>query len=133
MDFNHPMNRLIVPLERGLVVSEGDSNKGRLQLLDYTTGQGLWGSKGRGVEISGLVLDYAFAGSNLVVTTGYDSIWSTKATAYLLYVLDPAAGAFRFAKPFKVKGRMLRTDLAEYGLSYVTTHEINVFDPATGT
>jgi hypothetical protein len=134
VDFNHPMNRLIIPLERGLVVSEGDSNKGRLQLLDYTTGQGLWGSKGRGIEISGLVLDYAFAGSNLVVTTGYDSIWGTsKDTEYLLYVLDPAAGAFRFAKPFKVKGRMLRTELADYGLSYVTTHEINVFDPATGT
>jgi hypothetical protein len=28
---------------------------------------------------------------------------------------------------------MLRTELADYGLSYVTTHEINVFDPATGT
>jgi outer membrane protein assembly factor BamB len=132
--FNNPMNRLIIPVDRGLIVSEGDANKGRLQLLAYDTGEGLWGSKGRGIEIAGLVLDYAFAGSNLVLTTGYDSIWKNNETEYLLYVLDPsAAGAFRFAKPFKVKGRMLRTQLADYGLAYVTTHEINVFDPTTGT
>jgi outer membrane protein assembly factor BamB len=130
--FNHPMNRLIIPIDRGLIVSEGDANKGRLQLLDYDTGEGLWGSKGKGIEIAGLVLDYAFAGSNLVLTTGYDSIWTNKEAEYLLYVLDPAAGAFRFAKPFEVKGRMLRTELADHGLTYVTTHEINVFDPASG-
>ncbi len=131
--FNNPMNRLIIPIDRGLIVSEGDTNKGRLQLLAYETGEGLWGAKGRGIEIAGLVLDYAFAGKNLVLTTGYDSIWKNSDTEYLLYVLDPAVGEFRFAKPFKVKGRMLRTQLADYGLAYVTTHEINVFDPSTGT
>ena len=131
--FGHPMNRLIIPIDRGLIVSEGDANKGRLRLLDYDTGEGLWGSKGKGIEIAGLVLDYAFAGPNLVLTTGYDSVWTNKDTEYLLYVLDPTAGKFRFAKPFKVKGRMLRTQLADYGLAYVTTHEINVFDPASGT
>jgi hypothetical protein len=51
----------------------------------------------------------------------------------LLYVLDPASGSLRFAKPFEVKGRMLGTELTEKGLIYVTTHEINIFDPATGT
>jgi len=131
--FNQPMNPLIIPIDRGLIVSEGDPNKGRLQLLDYDTGAGLWGAKGKGIEIAGRVLDYSFAGSHLVLTTGYDSIWTNKDTEYLLYVLDPAAGAFRFEKPFKVKGRMLRTKLANHGLTFVTTHEINVFDPASGT
>jgi outer membrane protein assembly factor BamB len=131
--FNEPMNRLIIPLARGLIVSQGDKNKGRLQLLDYDTGTGLWGAKAKGIEVSGLVLDYAFADSDLVLTTGYDSVWSNKDTEYLLYVLDTAAGAFRFAKPFAVRGRMLATELTDSGLAYVTTHEINVFDPATGT
>jgi outer membrane protein assembly factor BamB len=131
--FNHPLNRLIIPTDRGLIVSDGDKGKGRLQLLAYDTGEGLWGSKGKGVDISGLVLDYSVAGSDLVLTTGYDSIWTNKDTEYLLYVLDPASGAFRFEKAFKVKGRMLRTELTSRGLTYVTTHEINVFDPATGT
>jgi outer membrane protein assembly factor BamB len=130
--FNQPMNRLVIPLDRGLVVSDGDKNKGRMQLLEYDSGAPLWGAKGKGIEISGQVVDYSFAGADLVLTTGYDSVWTGKDTEYLIYVLDPSAGALRFAKPFAVKGRMLGTELANGGLAYVTTHEINVFDPATG-
>jgi outer membrane protein assembly factor BamB len=130
--FGKPMNRSIIALERGLLVSDGDSDKGKLQLLDYDSGESLWGNKGRGIEIAGQVVDHSFAGTNLVLTTGYDSIWTNKDTAYLLYVLDTASGSFKFAKPFEVKGRMLGTELTEQGLIYVTTHEINIFDPATG-
>src|SRR5262245_9138380 len=133
VNFSKPMNRSIIALDRGLVVSDGDRDKGKLQLLDYDTGASLWGNKGRGLELAGQVVDYSFAGSDLVLTTGYDSIWTNKDTAYLLYVLDPASGSFRFAKPFEVKGRMLGTELSGQGLIYVTTHEINIFDPATGT
>jgi outer membrane protein assembly factor BamB len=131
--FQKPMNRSIIALDGGLVVSDGDRDKGKLQLLDYDTGESLWGNKGRGLELAGQVVDYSFAGTDLVLTTGYDSIWTNKDTAYLLYVLDPAAGSFKFAKPFEVKGRMLGTERSERGLIYVTTHEINIFDPATGT
>jgi outer membrane protein assembly factor BamB len=130
--FGKPMNRSIIALERGLLVSDGDRDKGKLQLLDYDTGESLWGNKGRGIEIAGQVVDHSFAGTDLVLTTGYDSIWTNKDTAYLLYVLDTASGSFRFAKPFEVKGRMLGTELTQQGLIYVTTHEINIFDPATG-
>jgi outer membrane protein assembly factor BamB len=131
--FQKPMNRSILALDGGLVVSDGDRDKGKLQLIDYDTGESLWGNKGRGIEIAGQVVDHSFAGTNVVLTTGYDSIWSNKDTAYLLYVLDPASGSFKFAKPFEVKGRMLGTELTDQGLIYVTTHEINVFDPVTGT
>ncbi len=130
--FQRPMNRSIIPLERGLIVSDGDSDKGKLLLLDYDTGESLWGNKGRGIEIAGQVLDHSFAGTDLVLTSGYDSIWTNKDTAYLLYVLDTTTGTFKFEKPFEVKGRMLGTELTPQGLIYVTTHEINIFDPATG-
>ena len=132
VNFSKPMNRSIIALDRGLVVSDGDSDKGKLQLIDYDTGASLWGNKGRGIEVAGQVVEYSFAGTDLVLTTGYDSIWTNKDTAYLLYVLDTTSGSFRFAKPFEVKGRMLGTELTEKGLIYVTTHEINIFDPATG-
>jgi outer membrane protein assembly factor BamB len=131
--FQRPMNRSIIPLPRGLVVSDGDSDKGKLLLLDYDTGESLWGNKGRGIEIAGQVLDHSFAGTDLVLTSGYDSIWTNKDTAYLLYVLDTMTGNFKYEKPFEVKGRMLGTELAPQGLIYVTTHEINIFDPATGS
>ena len=132
VSFSKPMNRSIIALDRGLLVSDGDSDKGKLQLIDYDTGASLWGNKGRGIEVAGQVVEYSFAGTDLVLTTGYDSIWTNKDTAYLLYVLDTTSGSFRFAKPFEVKGRMLGTELTEKGLIYVTTHEINIFDPATG-
>jgi len=132
VSFSKPMNRSIIALDRGLLVSDGDNDKGKLQLIDYDTGASLWGNKGRGIEVAGQVVEYSFAGTDLVLTTGYDSIWTNKDTAYLLYVLDTTSGSFRFAKPFEVKGRMLGTELTEKGLIYVTTHEINIFDPATG-
>jgi outer membrane protein assembly factor BamB len=130
--FQKPMNRTMLALDGGLAVSDGDRDKGKLQLLDYETGESLWGNKGRGIEISGQVVDYSFAGSDVVLTTGYDSIWTNKDTAYLLYVLDTTTGSFKFPKPFEVKGRMLGTEQSEQGLIYVTTHEINIFDPTTG-
>ena len=133
VNFSKPMNRSIIALDRGLLVSDGDKDKGKLQLLDYDTGTSLWGNKGRGIEVAGQVVEHSFAGTDLVLTTGYDSIWTNKDTAYLLYVLDTTSGSFRFAKPFEVKGRMLGTELTGQGLIYVTTHEINIFDPATGT
>ena len=131
MQFRNPMNREIVALEGGLLVHDGSHSKGRLHLLDYGTGQSLWG-KGRGIEVSGLVLDHAATDAGLVLTTGYDSVWTNKDTEYLVYVLDTKAGAFRFPEPLKVKGRLLTTELTARGLLYVTTHELNVFDPVSG-
>jgi outer membrane protein assembly factor BamB len=130
--FNKPMNSLIVPIESGLIVSEGDSGKGRLRLLDYDSGDSLWGRRGRGLEIKGQVLDYAFTDVGLLLTTGYDSIWTNRDTEYLVYVVDTNAGDLRFEDPLEVRGRMLTTELTDHGLLYITTHEINIFDPATG-
>ena len=132
VQFGNRMNRLIIPLDRGLLVSDGDSDKGKVQLLDYDTGAPQWGNRARGIEISGMIVERAFTDAGLILITGYDSIWTNKDTEYLLYVLDTAAGAFRFSEPLKVKGRMLATELTDRGLIYVTTHELNVFDPATG-
>ncbi len=130
--FNKPMNSLIVPIENGLIVSEGDSDKGRLRLLDYDSGESLWGRRGHGLQIKGQVLDYVFTDAGLLLTTGYDSIWTHRDTEYLVYVVDYGSGSLRFEDPLEVRGRMLSTELTAHGLLYVTTHEINIFDPATG-
>lgn len=130
--FSKPMNSLIVPIESGLIISEGDSDKGRLRLLDYDSGDSLWGRRGRGIEIKGQVLDYVFTDAGLLLTTGYDSIWTNRDTEYLLYVVDSATGTLRFEDPLEVRGRMLSTELTDHGLLYITTQEINIFDPATG-
>jgi outer membrane protein assembly factor BamB len=132
MQFRNPMNREIVALEQGLMVNDGNGSKGRLYLLDYDTGQSLWGAKGRGLEIDGLVVDHTATEAGLLLTAGHDSVWTNNDTEYLVYVLDPRAGAFRFPEPLRVKGRLLETELTPKGLLYVTTHELNVLDPVSG-
>jgi hypothetical protein len=67
-----------------------------------------------------------------VVTTGYDSAWNDKGTEYLLYVVDTRHGALRFKKPVKVKGRLKYITALKAGVLYVTSHEIDVLDPASG-
>jgi outer membrane protein assembly factor BamB len=131
--FNELMNELVLPLEAGFVVSEAASDKNRLHLLALADGAQPWGRRGNGLELNGRVQEYRPVGGNFIVTTGYDSIWTNKDTEYQLYVLDPAAGAFRFEEPVKARGRLLETELTDRGLLYVTTHEINMFDPATGS
>ena len=126
------LNPLIVSAHHGLIVSERTESSGKIRLLDYDSGKSLWGKKGRGIKVKGGIVDYDFSDAGLVVTTGYDSAWNDKGTEYLLHVLDLNAGALRFEKPIKVKGRMLRTELLQPGLLYVTTHEVNVFSPQTG-
>ena len=130
--FGKPMNPLTIPIDRGLIISEGDNDKGRVRLLDYDSGESLWGKRGRGIEIKGQVVDYASTDAGLLLATGYDSIWTNRDTEYLLYVVDIGAGALRFEAPLAVKGRILDTELTEHGLLYITTHEINVFEPSTG-
>ena len=44
VQFGNRMNRMIIPLDRGLLVSDGDSDKGKVQLLDYDTGAPQWGN-----------------------------------------------------------------------------------------
>ena len=131
--FSRPMSPTILALDRGLVVNDGNSGNGKLLLLDYDSGESLWGSRGRGIEISGLVIDHHAAGSDIVLTTGFDSVWTNKDTEYLLYVLDPVTGQMRFEEPFRTRGRMLGAEVAGPGVIYVTTQEIGIFDPATGT
>ena len=106
--FQRPMNRSIIALDRGLVVSDGDRDKGKLQLLRYDTGESLWGNKGRGIEIAGQVVDYSFAGTDIVLTTGYDSIWTNKDTAYLLYVLDTTTGRLQVREAVRGQGAHAR-------------------------
>jgi outer membrane protein assembly factor BamB len=127
------LNPLMISTGEGLIVSERTQGNGRIRLLDYDSGSSLWGTKGRGIKARGGIVDYAFTDAGLVVTTGFDSSWNDKGTEYLLYVIDESAGDLRFKDPLKVKGRMLQSELLAQGLLYVTTHEVNVFDPATGT
>ena len=120
-------------LESGLILSPGGDVKGKIKLVEYDDGNSLWGKKGKGIPSDGGIVDHHDTADGLVVTTGYDSAWTNKGTAYYLNLLDVDAGEFRFPKSVKIKGRILRTEVVPKGVLYVTTHEVNIFDPSTGT
>jgi outer membrane protein assembly factor BamB len=122
-----------VLLEDGLILSPGGDVKGKIKYVEYDTGNSLWGKKGKGIPSDGGIVDHHATDHGLVVTTGYDSAWTNKGTVYYLNLLDVGSGAFRFPSSVKIKGRVLRTEVVPTGVLYVTTHEVNIFDPATGT
>ena len=119
-------------LADGVIVSPGGDVKGKIKYAMYDTGESVWGKKGKGIESNGGIVDHHETSEGLVVTTGFDSAWTNKGTVYYLNLLDTKAGAFRFPKSVKVKGRIVSTEVLPKGVLYVTTHEVNVFDPATG-
>jgi hypothetical protein len=127
-----PLNPPVL-LEGGAILSPGGSGSGNVKYVDYATGESRWGKNGKGLDTDGGIVDHVATPLGLVVTLGHDSAWSNKGTVYSLNVLDVAAGGFRFAKSFKVRGRILRTEVLPKGVLYVTTHEVNIFDPASGT
>ena len=121
-----------VLLDQGLIVSSGGGVKGDLKFVEYATGNSIWGKNGKGIDSDGGIVDYRTTDLGLVVTTGYDSAWSNKGTIYSLNVLDVKAGAYRYPKSVRVKGRVLTTELVPKGLLVVTTHQVDIFDPGTG-
>ena len=50
-----------------------------------------------------------------------------------MYVVYLRAGALQSNKPTSVRGRLRYTTPLDSGVLYVTSHEVNVLDPATGT
>ncbi|MDH3644641.1 MAG: PQQ-like beta-propeller repeat protein [Gammaproteobacteria bacterium] len=130
--FRGAFNPHLVFATAGLVISEHTEGGGRMRMLDYHSGDSLWGKKGRGLKIKGGIVDHAFVNNQLVITTGFDSAWNDKGTEYLMYVVDLDQGALRTKKPTSVRGRLRYTSALPSGLLYVTSHEVNVLEPATG-
>ena len=119
-------------LERGMIVSPGGGSGGNLKFVEYDTGSSAWGKNGKGLDTDGGIVDHQMTDLGLLVTTGHDSAWTNKGTVYYLNVLDLAAGAFRFPKSIKVTGRILSTEVLARGVLCVTTHEVGLFDRASG-
>ena len=127
-----PLNPPVL-LAHGALLSSGGGADGGIKLVEYGTGRSLWGKNGKGIDSDGGIVDYARTDEGLVVTTGKDSVWTSKGLVYSMNLVDVGAGAVRFDKSLRAKGRLLWTEAVPKGVLYVTTHEVNVFDPRTGS
>ena len=113
-------------LENGILVLPDDGNKTRINLFDYTTREGIWGKKGRGISIKGGIYDYLDAGDGILLVS------QTSSNNFLNY-LDPNSGTITFEKPVKVKGRVIGIVPLAGGILYSTSESMNILDQASGT
>ena len=122
----------VIFADRGLIVSPRTTGKGKILLCDYRSGEPLWGKKGKGIDITGGIINHDWTRAGLVLTTGYDSAWTSKGTEYYLTLIDPDGGLPRFEEPLRLRGRIVSTQVLPAGILYTTTSEVNILDLKTG-
>lgn len=126
------LNEVIMD-KRGIIVCPLSSQKPTINLVDYETGETLWGKKGKGIKAQGSVVSYIPTEKGIVITTGFDNAFTNKGEEYYLNVLDVATGTLRYEKSVKLKGDIVSTELTPKGLLFTTTREVNILDINSGT
>jgi hypothetical protein len=129
---NDLLNQVIVS-DKGLIICPRSSQKPTINLVNYETGQTLWGNKGKGIKAQGSVVSYLSTEKGILITTAHDNAWNNKAEEYFLNILDPNSGKLLYEKSVKLKGDLVRSELTPKGLLFVTTKEVNILDTNTGT
>lgn len=128
---NDGLNQVIMH-EKGIIICPRSSQRPTINLINYETGETVWGKKGKGVKAQGSVVSYLFTEGGLLITTAFDNAWSGGAEEYYLNMLDPGTGTLRYEKSIKLKGDLVSSELLSKGLLFVTTREINILDTRTG-
>ena len=121
----------VIMEESGIIVCPRAS-KPAINLIDYATGTGQWGKKGKGVKIKGTMVSYEAIDGQYAITTGFDNAFTNAGEEYYLNVLDPKTGALKFDKYEKLKGDLRKTELVDKGMLYITSREVNILDLSTG-
>lgn len=129
---NDMLNQVIMH-EKGIIICPRSSQKPTINLINYETGQTMWGNKGKGIKAQGSVVNYILTEKGILITTAFDNVWNDKAEEYYLNVLDPSSGTLRYEKSVKLKGDLVRSELVPKGLLFVTTREVNILDVNAGS
>jgi outer membrane protein assembly factor BamB len=129
---NDKLNQVIMH-EKGMVICPLSSQKPTINLVNYETGETMWGKKGKGIKAQGSVVSYILTEKGILITTAFDNAWNSKAEEYYLNVLDPVTGTLKFEKSIKLKGDLVSSEIVDKGLMFVTTKEVNILDTNTGT
>ncbi|NNC95661.1 MAG: hypothetical protein HKN92_08870 [Chitinophagales bacterium] len=115
----------VVLHENGLIILPDDGNRSRINMLDYKSGEGMWGKKGNGFAIKGGVYDYLRLKDGILVVT------NTSNNDYLNF-LDPIAGIMTFDKAVKIKGKLAGSFKVDKGIFYITNEEMNILNIQSG-
>jgi len=123
----------VIPHEKGLIICPRSSQKPTINLVNYETGETTWGKKGKGIKAEGSVVSYIETKQGILITTAFDNAWNNKAEEYFLNIIDPNTGTLKYAKPIKLKGDLVKSELTSKGLLFTTTREVNILDTSTGS
>jgi hypothetical protein len=126
------LNQVIMH-EKGIIICPRSSQKPTINLVNYETGETTWGNKGKGIKAQGSVVSYITTEKGILITTGFDNAWNSKAEEYYLNILDPNTGSLKYEKSVKLKGDIVSSELVPKGLLFTTTREVNILDLTTGT
>jgi outer membrane protein assembly factor BamB len=129
---NDKLNQVIMH-EKGMIICPQSSQKPTINLVNYETGQTMWGNKGKGIKAQGSVVSYIPTEKGLLITSAFDNAWNNKAEEYYLNILDPNTGALKYEKSVKLRGDLVRSELVPKGLLFITTREVNILDTNTGS
>jgi outer membrane protein assembly factor BamB len=124
---------VVIPHENGLIICPRSTQKPTINLVNYETGETVWGKKGKGIKAEGSVVSYMNTQPGLLITTGFDNAFNSKGEEYYLNVLDPATGTLKYPKSVKLKGDLVRSELTPRGLLFTTSKEVNILDTGTGS
>lgn len=111
----------IIPLEQGLLVGAGDTRS--VDLLNYRTGEGVWGKKGRGITVKGILNGAVAVGDRVLLTSGGSDGAVT---------LIDAMGLEVWKKPVKLDGGVRSVTLLGGDVLLASEEEVEVVDMATG-
>jgi outer membrane protein assembly factor BamB len=111
----------IVPLQQGLLVGAGDTK--RVDLLDYNSGEGLWGKNGKGITVKGILAGALALDQGILLTSGSEDGVVT---------LVDALGVEKWKKPVKLDGVVRSVTKLGGDLLVATAEEVDVIDLATG-
>ncbi len=110
----------------GLLVLPDDGSSTIVNVYDYKTKEGKWGKKGRGVRVKGGIYDYIPSGDGMVLV-------SRNGDKNFLSYLNTKEGILTFDKPVKIDGEVTYTETTARGILYVSTEEMNILDPLSGS
>ncbi len=112
--------------ESGLVIMPDDGSNTKVNCFDYTTQEGKWGKKGRGINIKGGIYAYEKVKGGLVLVSQ-----NVSGKNFISY-LDQTTASLTFDKPVQIDGRLVASEFTPKGLFYITTEELNVLDITLG-
>jgi len=118
---------LLIPHKSGLIITHGtmNMNNSAVNMINYTSGEMLWGKKGRGIDVKGSPVGNAEVNGKIILSSGNDR-------NSFVYSLNPGTGMMDFEKPAKISGSITSLETSGNNLLVATDEEIDLFNTATG-